>query len=72
MPSFDTIVIGAGPNGLAASFKLASQGASDRVILSARRQGYMIADPSLFRAVPRPAANSNGVPLNGTEAFGAE
>ena len=27
MPSFDTIVIGAGPNGLAASFKLASQGA---------------------------------------------
>lgn len=53
--------------------KLASQGASDRVILSARRQGYMIADPSLFRAVPRPdAANSNGLPINGSEAFGAE
>ena len=54
--------------------KLASQGASDRVILSARRQGYVIADPSLFRAVPRTApANSNGTGhLNGAEAFGAE
>jgi DNA-binding response OmpR family regulator len=55
--------------------KLASQGASDRVILSARRQGYMIADPSLFRAVPRtPPANSNGVVahLNASEAFCAE
>lgn len=54
--------------------KLASQGASDRVILSARRQGYVIADPSLFRAIPRTApANSNGTGhLNGAEAFGAE
>jgi DNA-binding response OmpR family regulator len=53
--------------------KLASQGASDRVILSARRQGYMIADPSLFRAIPRPTpANSNGAHLNGTESVGAE
>lgn len=53
--------------------KLASQGASDRVILSARRQGYMIADPSLFRAVPRPTpANSNAVHVNGTESVGAE
>ncbi len=54
--------------------KLASQGASDRVILSARRQGYVIADPSLFRAVPRTApANSNGTGhINGAEAFGAE
>lgn len=53
--------------------KLASQGASDRVILSARRQGYMIADPSLFRAIPRPTpANSNAVHLNGTGIVGAE
>lgn len=53
--------------------KLASQGASDRVILSARRQGYMIADPSLFRAIPRPTpANSNAVHLNGAEIVGAE
>lgn len=53
--------------------KLASQGASDRVILSARRQGYVIADPSLFRAVPRPGpANSNGVAALAAEAFGAE
>lgn len=53
--------------------KLASQGASERVILSARRQGYVIADPSLFRAVPRPTpANSNAVHLNGTESVGAE
>jgi len=53
--------------------KLASQGASDRVILSARRQGYMIADPSLFRAIPRPTpANSNAVHLNGTESVGAQ
>ncbi|MCC6719614.1 MAG: response regulator transcription factor [Acetobacteraceae bacterium] len=39
--------------------KLASQGASNRVILSARRQGYVIADPSLFRPVP--AAEAPGV-----------
>jgi len=52
--------------------KLASQGASDRVILSACRQGYMIADPSLFRAIPRPTpANSNAAHLNGTESVGA-
>ena len=53
--------------------KLASQGASERVILSARRQGYVRADPSLFRAIPRPTpANSNAVHLNGTESVGAE
>lgn len=54
--------------------KLASQGASERVILSARRQGYVITDPSLFRAVPRAApANSNGaIHVNGAEAYGAE
>ena len=53
--------------------KLASQGASERVILSARRQGYVIADPSLFRAIPRPTpANSNAVHINGTESVGAE
>ena len=53
--------------------KLASQGAPERVIISARRQGYVIADPSLFRAIPRPTpANSNAVHLNGTESVGAE
>jgi two-component system OmpR family response regulator len=36
--------------------KLAAHGASERVILSARRQGYVIADPSLFRSMPGPAA----------------
>jgi DNA-binding response OmpR family regulator len=52
--------------------KLASQGAPDRTILSARRQGYMIADPSLFRAVPRPLpANTNIVAIE-EEAMGAE
>jgi len=54
--------------------KLASQGASDRVILSARRQGYVI-DPTMFRAVPRMApANGNGVVghVNGHEVYGAE
>lgn len=54
--------------------KLVSQGASDRVILSARRQGYVIADPSLFRTAPRTApANGNGHShVNGAVAFGAE
>ena len=55
--------------------KLASQGASDRVILSARRQGYVIADPTMFRAVPRMApANGNGsaAHVNGHEVYGAE
>lgn len=51
--------------------KLASQGASDRTILSARRQGYMIADPSLFRTMP-PAAPANSNAMVGAEAFGAE
>lgn len=52
--------------------KLASQGAPERIILSARRQGYMIADPSLFRAVPRPQpANSNEATVT-CEVFGAE
>jgi len=32
--------------------KLTEHGASPRVILSARRQGYVIADPSLFRVLP--------------------
>lgn len=32
--------------------KLTEHGASARVILSARRQGYIIADPSLFRVLP--------------------
>ena len=32
--------------------KLTEHGASARVILSARRQGYVIADPSLFRVLP--------------------
>jgi DNA-binding response OmpR family regulator len=37
--------------------KLAIHGASERVILSARRQGYVITDPSLFRMmVPGAAA----------------
>ncbi len=36
--------------------KLQEQGASERVILSARRQGYMIADPSLFRMLDVPPA----------------
>lgn len=31
--------------------KIASLGASERVILSARRQGYVIAEPALFRVV---------------------
>jgi DNA-binding response OmpR family regulator len=32
--------------------KMAALGASERTILSARRHGYMIADPSRFRQVP--------------------
>ena len=36
--------------------KLTEHGASPRVILSARRQGYVIADPSLFRILPGPTA----------------
>ncbi|MCW3477614.1 response regulator transcription factor [Limobrevibacterium gyesilva] len=34
--------------------KLAMHGASPRTILSARRQGYVIADPTLFRSAPLP------------------
>jgi len=53
--------------------KLATQGASDRTILSARRQGYVIADPSLFRTMPRPTpANSNAAAAAPAEVFGAE
>ena len=55
--------------------KLASHGASDRVILSARRQGYVIADPSLFRAVPRPEpadSHEAETTLNGTRTYVAE
>lgn len=36
--------------------KLQEQGATERVILSARRQGYMIADPSVFRMMEPPTA----------------
>jgi DNA-binding response OmpR family regulator len=35
--------------------KLTSHGASERVILSVRRQGYVIADGSLFRSIPAPS-----------------
>jgi len=43
--------------------KLAEQGASERTILSARRQGYMIADPSLFRMIsPEPPATEEATP----------
>lgn len=45
--------------------KLTLQGASDRIILSARRQGYVIADPSLFRAMPHPIGTTNGSGANG-------
>lgn len=41
--------------------KLVAAGASERIILSARRQGYVIADPSRFRhAVPLPEAGRSG------------
>jgi two-component system catabolic regulation response regulator CreB len=36
--------------------KIASLGASERTILSARRRGYMIPDPSRFRQLPAPRA----------------
>jgi len=55
--------------------KLTSHGASDRVILSARRQGYVIADPSLFRSLPPGGApDGDGVVahVNGRRVFGAE
>jgi DNA-binding response OmpR family regulator len=52
--------------------KLASQGAPERIILSARRQGYVIADPSLFRAIPRPLPANSNAALMGGEALGAE
>jgi DNA-binding response OmpR family regulator len=38
--------------------KLAASGASERTILSARRQGYMIPDPSLFRISSAPATSA--------------
>lgn len=38
--------------------KLTEAGASERVILSARRQGYTIADPGLFRMMSPPDAQS--------------
>lgn len=39
--------------------KITEHGASPRVILSARRQGYVIADPSLFRVLEAPAVASS-------------
>ena len=41
--------------------KLTEHGASPRVILSARRQGYVIADPSLFRVLPALVQADGGV-----------
>ena len=40
--------------------KLTEHGASPRVILSARRQGYVIADPSLFRVLPAAPPSEQG------------
>jgi two-component system OmpR family response regulator len=41
--------------------KLVAAGASERIILSARRQGYVIADPSRFRnTAPLPEAGRSG------------
>jgi DNA-binding response OmpR family regulator len=37
--------------------KIASLGASERSILSARRHGYIIPDPALFRLLPMPRAD---------------
>ena len=46
--------------------KLVSVGASERTILSARRHGYMIADPTLFRILgPAAAAGPEGPRLVG-------
>jgi DNA-binding response OmpR family regulator len=38
--------------------KLAASGASERTILSARRQGYVIPDPSLFRVAAAPTSGA--------------
>lgn len=38
--------------------KIASHGQFERVILSARRQGYVIMDPTIFRIVPAPGAET--------------
>jgi DNA-binding response OmpR family regulator len=46
--------------------KLAASGASERTILSARRQGYVIPDPSRFRSIaPLPQSADNRQPLVG-------
>ncbi len=37
--------------------KLTAHGASERVILSVRRQGYVIADPTLFHSLPLPGGD---------------
>lgn len=45
--------------------KLSAAGASERTILSARRQGYVIADPSRFRSLGPPQPSEKGRHLVG-------